>query len=412
MKITGIVTEYNPFHNGHKYMIDEIKKTVKPDYIIAVMSGNFVQRGEPAIADKWTRAKTALLNGVDLVIELPVYFSVAPAEIFARGAIKLFCDTGIVDNICFGCEDNDIDTLKYISEKLFSESDTLSEKIKEYLNTGKSYALSRSMAFKDIYGKDISEIEKPNNILALEYLNALKYFKSDIIPIPIKRIMSSYNETRLEGEFSSARSIRENLKTKETDFLNMVIPENSINILKEGINNNIFPIYSDDFSEALNYILRLRSEDYLKNITEVTEGLHNRIKNSLDTCHSFTEISEFTKSKRYTMSKIQRILINILLDIKNEDTKNFVNNGFSQYIRVLGFRRESCEILKALTSLAKIPVITNMKNIYKDNDILNNKNLMKMLEKEILATDIYFSVLKNKNFRTTNNDFTKPLVIV
>lgn len=410
MKITGIVTEYNPFHNGHKYMIDEIKNKIGSDYIITVMSGNFVQRGEPAICDKWTRAKAALLNGVDMVIELPVYFSVAPAEIFARGAVKLFCDMGIVDNICFGCEDSDIQGLTQMSENLSSENDVLSEKIKFHLSEGKSYALSRALAYNEIHNKDNVGIEKPNNILALEYLSALKYFKSNITPIPIQRHNSSYNEINLEGKFSSARSIRENLKDEKSDFLYDVMPKSSADILKNAIRNGSAPVFSDDFSRELSYTLRTKSASELENITEVAEGLHNRIKKSLDTCHSFTEISEFVKSKRYTMSKVQRILINSLLDINKADTSLFINNGFSQYIRVLGFRKDKSELLRVLTENSKIPVITNLKNVYKSSELLENKAFMKMLDKEILTTDIYFSAMKDKALRTINNDFVKPIV--
>lgn len=408
MKVLGIVSEYNPFHNGHKFHIEQSIKNSGCDFVIAVMSGNFVQRGEPAIFDKWTRTKAALLNGVDMVIEIPTYFSTSSAEFFAECAVRILENTGIVNMVSFGSESGHIEYIEKTANILYNEPKEFKGAIKKELSKGLPFPTARGNALKQIANIPNEILENPNNILGIEYIKSLKKINSNITPVTVKREKAHYNSKNIESTIASATAIREYIKTNDINTALSAIPKNCIDIYSEALNSKKAPIFQNDLSDFLNYKIRMSSEEYLRNILDVTEGLENRILKSLYACYDFNEICDYIKSKRYTYTKMQRAILHIILDIQKNDFYEFINNGFAQYIRVLGFNKKSSIVLSELTKKAKIPVITNVKNIYSQLDDIG----LKMFEKEIQFTDIYSALSKSKNMRLPKREFSTPMVII
>lgn len=400
MSILGIVVEYNPLHNGHIYHINSAKNISKCDEVVAVMSGNFVQRGEPAIINKWERTKMALMSGVDLVIELPVIYSTSTAENFAYGAIKLLDSLKIIDYICFGTEKGDLDEIYKIAEILKNEPSLYKKYLKEFLNTGLTYALAREQAIKKFTNNDMSNIlQTSNNILAIEYVKSLLKLNSNIKPLTIKRVGNMYNSLEITGNFISASSARKQIYENNINNIKKYIPDYSYEILTEAIKNGICPISFEDFSNIIFY--KLRKKTNLKNIFDVSEGLENKIYNSANLTNNFSYLVELIKSKRYTKSRIRRILTHTLLEIKNEMYQKFDGPN---YIRVLGFNNKGLKILNALKKKSSLPIITKVSNYKK---ILNN---YEMFEKDLFATDIYTLAYKNSELSRGNLDFTHPII--
>ena len=408
MTVTGIIVEYNPFHNGHLYHIEKSKEITGSDYIVAVMSGNFVQRGEPAVLDKWSRTKTALENGCDMVLELPTVYATSSAEFFSKSAVKILDDSNIVDFLCFGSESGDIKELNKIANILYEEPQIYKSFLKKELDKGIVFPKARLNALKNFTNINQDTLENPNNILGIEYLKALKGFNSSITPETVTRNSVNYHSNEKMNNIASASGIRNAVKNGDFEFIKETLPENTYNILVDSINNNSSPIDIDEFSPALNYILRTTSLDELKSIWDITEGLENRIYKALNSNFNVSEIINFTKTKRYTYTKIQRAMLHILLNIKTKDMENYTQNGFSQYIRVLGFKQKSSILVKKLTEKSNIPVVLN---INKDFEKLNPL-AKKMLETEIMATDIYYLGTKNKSFKPLKKELTSPLVII
>ena len=379
---SGIIAEYNPFHKGHKYHIDEtIKKT--GDDIIAIISGNFVQRGEPAMLDKHARAKMALLNGVSLVLELPVEYATASADVFAMGAVNILNSCGVINCLSFGSEAGETETFENLAHILNNEPLEFKELLKTELNKGLSYPSARNASLEKYTNKSLDFLNKPNNILGLEYMRQLKKINSSIKPITVERIVSDYNSSELSGEISSASAIRNALADKDYSALNSV-PENCIEMLKDKYIPSI-----NDYSDILAYILRTKPAKEISNIADITEGLENKITDTdFDTV---TDLIGKIKSKRYTYSKLQRALLHIILDITKEEQQK--NPG---YIRVLGFRKDKKELLSEIAKKANLPVIINVKE---------NEELLK---KEIMATDIYNIAMGRKK----GMEYVTPVVVV
>jgi len=327
MKNLGIVVEYNPFHSGHAGHLTRSKEISGADSVVAVMSGNFVQRGEPAIADKWERTRIALEAGVDLVIELPLCFAAASAEVFARGAVALLEKSGVVNCMCFGSEWGSIAALR---EGLFVEDDDFRARLREALGEGLSYPAARARA------ADVDVPNTPNNILGIEYLKALDALGSQIEPLTVPRSPGSAKEVRAE------------LKKAGGSYADL-----------------------DNLSMVLHYILRSHSAADLREIADVSEGLENRLRSCAEGHRLISEIIGAAKTKRYTYLRLQRAVLHIILGIKEM-------GGEPQYIRVLGFRRGRADLLGLLEKRAELPVVTNLKNAS-----------FAMLDYEIRATRLY-----------------------
>ncbi|MCR4849992.1 MAG: nucleotidyltransferase [Lachnospiraceae bacterium] len=363
-KICGIIAEYNPLHKGHVHHLNKAAQISGCEHRIVIMSGDFVQRGAPAICNKYERTRMALLSGADLVIELPVVYSLSSAEGFARGAVSILNSLGCVDSLCFGSECGNIDLLIEQSKKAVARSD-----IRKDIKSGMSFAASLGRSHSDDDGsKEL--ILSPNNILGIEYLKALEHTGSTIKPCTIPRLGSSYNDEDLgtHTEYASAKAIRSSIMDSRTDHI-AYIPEYVRNILSD---TNL--VYPDMFSDMLFYKLITESSNGFTSYLDVNEELSNKIKKNL---HSFDSISSFTmllKSKNLTYTRISRCLFHILLGIKKEDA--FAS---PQYIRILGFRKGSSDILSTVKKCSTVPIITK----------LADAEMNPMLRKDIFSSSVY-----------------------
>ena len=399
MNITGIITEYNPFHNGHLYHLREAKKNTNADAIICVMSGNFVQRGGPAIIDKWKRTEMALNNGVDLIIELPTYYAVSSAEFFAKGSVSILHHLGVVNNLFFGSECGNVDKLTKISKALVKEDSELKVLIKEHLAKGDTFAKAREKSLIE-YLKD-EEINKiitsSNNILGIEYIKSILRLNSNISPSTLKREGSNYNDKNLSNSFSSATSIRELLKNKNSlETLKNLIPEESYKIFNKLQDENYPLVFDEDMFKFIRYKIQTNCINF-NNLYEITEGLENKLIKELASSNSYEDFILKVKSKRYTYSKISRILTHIYLGL---DSNSFLNIDDSNnlYARVLGFNNTGREVLSLIKRNSSIPLITKVPRF-------TNNPLLKF---DIQATAAY-SNLNNKI--NPNKDYLQSPII-
>ena len=406
-KVLGIIAEYNPFHNGHLFHLEESKKITGATYTIAVMSGNFTQRGSTSLIDKWSKAKSAIENGIDLVIELPVLYSISSAENFAEGAIKILNSLGVVDYISFGAETSNIDILEKVADILYREPKEFKAILSHELEKGNSFPKARENALL-MYLNDIKTysnvLSSPNNILGIEYLKALKKYKSSIIPICIHRYEAEYNDISYTGNIASSTAIRNIVKNNGLNILANLMPPYSYSSLIDSIKvGHVVPDISV-FEREIIYNLRKMSLADIANLPDVNEGLENAIKNAANSCNSIVEFLNIIKSKRYTNTRIQRILLYSLLGISKKDMQ--ISKKINPYIRVLGFNERGkfivSEVAKANPSLS---IITSVKKFVDTN---RNKNLNILLEKDIWATNVYTIGYEYDSWN--NLDFTHKLI--
>ena len=361
MIITGIITEYNPFHNGHKFHLEESKKQTKSDGTICIMSGNFVQRGGPAIIDKWKRTELALNNGVDLIIELPTFYAVSSAEFFAKGAVSILNSLNIVNNLFFGSEIGDAKALSEIAKVLVSEDERFQNILKENLSLGLTFAKAREKSLIEyLNSSEINNIiTSSNNILGIEYIKAILKLNSSINPVALKREGSNYNDKSLSQTFSSATSIREVLKnTSNIEDLKNIIPLESYEVFSKLQEQDYRFTFEEEMFKYIKYKIQTNCVNF-NNLYEVTEGLDNKIIKEISSSNSLHEFILKIKSKRYTYSKISRILTHIYLGLDNDDFKDIANEN-NLYVRVLGFNKTGREILSLIKANSSIPLITKV----------------------------------------------------
>ena len=405
--VLGIIAEYNPFHNGHLYHLLKSKEITKDNYTVAVISGCFTQRGEPSILDKWVKCEMALCNGIDLVLELPTLYSVSSAENFADGAIKLLNSLKIVDNLSFGAECNELNKLNIIANVLFEEPKEYKSLLATELNKGGSFPKSRENALIS-YLKDknlINVLSEPNNILAIEYLKALKKYRSRIKPILIPRKNSGHLNLEYTGKITSATAIRNMLRTGSTHNLKDALTPSSYTILKEEIAKGHFVKDFSKFEKICFYNLRSKNIENIKNLADVNEGLEHLIKKAALSCNSEQEFINIVSSKRYTQTRIKRILLYSLLDITKKDID--ISKKITPYARVLGFNEKGKFLLQKINKLnPNLKVITSVKK-FVDTNI--NKNLQIMLNKDIFSTNTY--TLGYDTDSWGNLDYTHKIII-
>ncbi len=386
-KVLGIIAEYNPFHNGHLYHLENSKKLTNCDYSIAIISGNFTERGSTSIVDKWEKAKMALSSGIDLVIELPTLYSISSAENFADGAIKILNSLGIVDYLSFGSETNDINILDDIANILYSEPIKYKTILSNELKKGLPFPKARENAIL-IYLNDIkysNVLSSPNNILGIEYLKSLKKYKSSIKPICIARYKSDYNSKDFSDNISSATAIRDLLINENYDKINDLVPYNTYSILIDNIKNNRIVSDLNIFKNEIIYTLRKMTIEEISNIPDVSEGLEFVIKNAVDSSNSFPEILNMIKSKRYTQTRIQRILLYALLGITKNDME--ISKNIIPYVRVLGFNENGQYLVSEIAKKnPNLQIITSVKKFVDTN---KDENLNLVLNKDIFATNVY-----------------------
>ncbi|MGL5757180.1 MAG: nucleotidyltransferase [Paraclostridium sp.] len=420
MKIVGLVVEYNPFHNGHLYHLKKSIEITNSTHSVAVMSGNFLQRGEPALFDKYKRAEIAVLNGVDLVIELPTLYACQSAEIFTHGAITLLNSLNCIDSICFGSEEGCIDTLIEISRVLVEEPDEFKSILKKNLDIGLLFATARSKALYEYISSNgilnISEdklsniLSSSNNILGIEYIKSLLKHESSIKPFTISRILADYNSESIDSSICSATAIRKTLSTDNTlSKISSVVPKQTLNIISENINNNFNPMFDEYYFDTIREIV-VRDFDKLNSYFDVNEGIENKIYKSIFTSSNLSELHQLIKSKRYTLTKIKRILNNILLGITKDDMNDVKNLETLPYVRVLAFNDKGREIIKKIKSSSDIKIINKFSNINFENNLVFET----LIKYDIKATNMYNIPYykSNKNLLKGPMDYyTSPIYV-
>ena len=404
--VLGIITEYNPFHNGHVLHLNESKKITNADFTIAIMSGNFVQRGETSIFDKWSKAEMALRQGVDLVIELPTIYAISSAENFAQGAVKILSTLGIIDYLSFGSEIGEIKALNDVAEVLYKEPKEFSDLIKNQLRSGLSYPKAREIAMTMYFGnspKYTDVLQNPNNILGVEYLKALKKYKSPIKALTIKRNYSDYNSSTVKKGIASATAIRTMISNNKN--IHSVVPFESYEIIEKLIDNGEYVSSLKVFEKEIIYILRKMTITEIASLPDVTEGLENRIKTAANSSSTLEELISKIKSKRFTQSRIQRILLYALIGITNKDME--MSKKTLPYIRVLGFNKHGKRIISSIAeNNPKAKIVVSVKRFLENN---KDPKLQTMMAKDIAATNIYTLGYKNGK-GIANLDYTHKIL--
>ncbi len=403
--ILGIVSEYNPFHNGHLHHLQKSKELTKTDFSVVVMSGNFVQRGDTSLVNKWVKTEMALEAGVDLVIELPTVYAISSAENFADGAVKILNSLGVVDFISFGSEIGEIAPLNDVANILYQEPKEFSSLITAQLKSGLSYPRAREIALSQFFGnsKRYSEIlNNPNNILGIEYLKSLKKHRSHITPLTIKRDYSDYNSKQVKKGIASATAIRTMVQNKKN--VHYVVPYETYELLDKEINYGKIISSLSCFEKEIIYTLRRMTLSEIANLPDVSEGLENKIKMAANTCNKLDDLIKNIKSKRYTQSRIQRILLYALLNISSKDISS--SRRVNPYIRVLGFNKHGKRIISAIAAAnPKLNIIVSVKKFMENS---NNNTLRNMISKDILATNIY--TLGYEKDPIANLDYTHKVI--
>ena len=373
----AVVSEFNPFHNGHKYLLNTAKSTTG-EPVIAVMSGSFTQRGEVALTDKFERTRTALENGADLVVELPTVYAVSNAQRFARCGVHIAKSFGCVNYLAFGCESDNLENLMNASFAI--DNSKVKEILKAEMKSGNYYPRAVEKAVREVFGDETADMLKtPNNILAVEYIRNLK--DSDIKPLPVMRKGTAHDSTEISGEFASASQIRNLLRNNES-------AEKYLPKVPTGIT------YPENLERATLYKLRTMSAVNIAQLPDVNEGLENRIYDAIKKYNSVEEIINAVKTKRYTHARLRRIITCSLLGITEEHQTTPV-----EYARILGFNKSGAELLKS----CKLEVVTSVAKGMKLGG-----NVRTLLEKDILATDIAYIAFKE--IKGCGNDYTTGVI--
>jgi len=435
MTVNAIIAEYNPLHKGHEYLIQKGKELTGADYTVVIMSGDYVQRGEPAIMDKSMRAEAALIAGADLVIELPLYYSLASAEYFAKGSVALLDKLGIVDNLIFGCEYDNIDLLEDIALLALDNETNYYELIVKYMSDGNSYPKAESIAISELLESSENACEKypaltsysreeiadilssPNSTLAICYIKSIISMESDINPVAVRRISSNYHDSSLGALSSSA--IRKELLEENYSPLKDQLSEDIYSLFSSNIYIS-YPVFTDDFSDMLIYKLRslvygkggrLNSSGILA-LTEyldVSETLASRIINNMNEFRNFSQFVALLKTKSITYSHISRALMHIVLGIKKSNAAKYINHDFSLYARILGFYKDSSEILSMLKESSQIPVISKLADAEK---IIDDPLTLKLLNESLAASELYSTVASLRLGCPFVSEYSKQIVIL
>lgn len=427
MKIVGLITEYNPFHNGHLYHIEKAKEITGADAAVVVMSGNYVQRGAPAIMPKHLRAEVALEAGVPVVMELPVCFATGSAEYFAAGAVSLFEQLGCVDSICFGSECGDYARLEQIAHVVADEPEEYKFSLQEGLRKGLSFPRARQLALKSYLRDDSLDavLEQPNNILGIEYIKALYLKKSPIKTYTIKRMVSGYHDESLSESYSSASAIRKLLAYASNSIhledegmfdepvmsevltrLEGQVPPTCIRLLEET-HRTRYPIYSNDFSLLLKYKLLTETKDTLVKYVDITEDLANRIMNHANDFITFDQFCDLLKTRDMTYTRISRSLFHILLGITKYDMLACREDGYCHYAHILGFRKDAANVLTHMKAHSRVPLVTKLAQA----DSLSGTG-SRMLEQDIFASNLYEAIITNKFKLPFVNEYEQSIVIL
>lgn len=398
MSNVGIIAEYNPFHNGHEYHLKAAKKLTGAEHAIVVMSGDFVQRGEPAMFDKHLRAKWALEQGADMVLLLPAVFSLASAQAFASGGVGILHGTGIVDHISFGSECGDIAALKKAAEMADDESDELKELIKHHLAGGLSYPDARARAWQQHTGED-ALLSSPNDILGIEYIRALNALGSSLTPFPVTRTGPGHDSPEPALGFASASAIRCSI-LNQTETADLVPDSVQIDITA-AVSSGTAPRTMQNLSRETIYALRRMTKEQLAALPDVGEGLENLLYSACRQYGNIDDMLSQIKSRRYTMARLKRICMCALLGIYGSPMDKL--DGL--YIRVLGVRKDAMHLLSQLNEKASLPIVAR----YADAERLSSSQ-RSLMDTDMLAADI--AAMGTADPSPAKFDFSQPLLIV
>lgn len=406
MTIAAIIAEYNPFHNGHEYMIQKAKEETGADYVIAAMSGDFTQRGIPGIADKHTRAKMAVSCGADAVFELPVRFATAGAEFFATGAVSLFSSLSCVDYLAFGSECGNLSDFSKATELLLNEPKEFKNTIQKHLRQGSSYPKAFSMAIlENSYEVSSELLESPNNLLGLEYMKALKKLASAIKPHTISRTGTGYHDSHTTFSkdsgtlIASASAIRSAL-TSNTGTISLaqpLLPADAYRVFAESYGVTA-PVTLDDFSLLLSTRIAAETKETLASFLDVPKELADRIYHFRDEFMTFTDLISAIKHKQFTYARINRALLHILLGLKEIETVSKtktptdVPEPLVPYARLLAMKKSASPLMKEIKEHSQIPVITKPADARR---ALQEDALAMFLE-DVSAADLYNRIVSSK----------------
>jgi cytidyltransferase-like protein len=432
-RVVGTVVEYNPFHNGHLYHIQQAKQQADTDLCVCVMSGHFLQRGEPALVDKWIRAEMAVAGGVDLVLELPYVYAGQTAETFASGGVAMLQATGLVTHLAFGSETTDLALLAPIADMLITEPQDFQDDLKVHLDKGLPFPAARQQALLQYFSEhdeclpaDAVQrlpkvLSRPNTILGLEYLKALRKMKSGIQPLPIQRLGADYHDPVLtDHAIASATAIRLNLQKawqppltwkKRRQMLSRIsnyVPASTVKILNRAICMGKGPVLPEHFASLLQYALRRSTSEELADVGDVREGLEHRILTVSRTASSWTSILEHLKTKRFPRTTLQRILIQILLGYTQNDAFMTQCHG-PAYLRVLGFSQRGQDLLRMMKDTASLPVVHRLAVFERQlwsSPTAHNAAALRMLDLDRLATDLFVLAYANPLQRNGGQDYT------
>ena len=390
MKVAGIIAEYNPFHNGHALLAYKAREA-GATHVVAVMSGNFVQRGEPALMHHTVRTKAALECGIDLVLQLPSVYAVSSAQSFARAGVEILDGTGIVDWLVFGSECGNTDKITETAELIYF--DEIKPNISDELDKGITFAAARENALRKISPECADIIQSPNNILGVEYAAALKRINSKIIPLTFARVGAEHDSTQSNGDIASASLVREFIKSRR-EFADFV-PDKAEAIYRDAAISDIKLI-----ENAILYKMKTTTAEALSLAPDVSEGIENRIINAAKEAKTLEELYTLAKTKRYTHARIRRIIINHFLCVTAEDAAIS-----APYIRVTGFGEKGAELIRMLKKTAKLPVIT------KASDVADaGGNAQKIFSLECTASEI-FSLCLPENAECPAEKSVKPIIL-
>ena len=444
MKVTGVIAEYNPFHNGHKYQLTELKERTGADYLVVAMSGDFLQRGVPAVLDKYTRTRMALLSGADLVLEIPSVWACSSAEYFASAGVRLLASTGVVDTLGYGVETEQPALFAQVSSLLTHTPNEYNKKVLSLQKEGLSFPAARAAALEALLGKlpaagypdtgssaiapsdnavpsttfsteDLSSfLASPNNILAIEYEKALASLRADslqgntaMVPtgFPIRRVGDGYHDSEAHSDFASATAIRNMLF--RSDGVSAYVPDSTYAIVTEKQREGSL-IEEDAFSLLLYYRLLLLKEEGYEQFADCSHDLSCKIANHLYEFRNFRQFAMLLKSKDVTYTRICRVLVHILLGITKEDYATWQGADMIPYLRILGFRKDATPLLSGIKKEASVPLLSKVA----DASHILSENAYALLQKDIFAADLYSRVAADRSHTVTKNEFTQGLVMI
>lgn len=396
MGILGLVTEYNPFHNGHQHHLTTARQISGADLTLTVMSGHILQRGLPALTDKWRRAEMAVRCGVDLVVELPALYACGSAEHFARGSVWLLAALG-ADTLCFGSEDGRIGPLQEAARLLAEESPQLKEALRRHLDRGLSFPDARERALQETAAAELPVGGQPNNILGIEYCRAIETLGLHMKPLTIPRVEAGYHSTEIHGDICSATAIRRlTFETPHRPDYDAVMPGEAAALMRAAWADGAIA-HEDRWLPTLRYLLRTLPSEQALNVCDCDEGLWQRLKEAACTAVTYDALTQAAKTRRYTLTRIQRVLAALLLGI-GQDTRQTL--GLPAYARVLGTSPAGRSYLKVLRGRCPVPVINNLARFTDPDPILRQ-----MLAYDILATDLHSLAVQNPALQRFGKDY-------